>query len=194
MRSIRKAVFGVGLAVALVIGVADAASAHSHGGQLEKVKDSLHRFHSVEYAQRDHGFGLVTDVNGVSCIDDPAGTGDMGYHYANPDLVGDGKIDRFHPEAVLYERRNHGLRPDRDRVHRGAPPEQWTGTQASGSSSVRSSCSSTRRTASACPPSTCCTSGCGRRIHLGLFNPYKPRVSIAHRPRRLRYSAAVRRR
>ena len=109
MRSIRKAVFGVGLAVALVIGVADAASAHSHGGQLEKVKDSLHRFHSVEYAQR-HGFGLVTDVNGVSCIDDPAGTGNMGYHYANPDLLGDGKIDRFHPEAVLYERRNHGLR------------------------------------------------------------------------------------
>jgi len=106
MRAIRKAVLGVGLTAALVLGSVGSASAHPR--QLAEVKESLHRFHNVKYA-RHHGFGLVTDVNGVSCIDDPAGTGNMGYHYANPTLLGDGKIDRFHPEAVLYERRNGDL-------------------------------------------------------------------------------------
>jgi len=104
MRSIRKAVLGVGLTAAVVLGSVAPASAHPR--QLEEVKESLHRFHSVHYAKH-HGFGLVTDINGISCINDPAGTGNMGYHYANGDLITDGKIDRFHPEAFLYERR-HG--------------------------------------------------------------------------------------
>ena len=76
------------------------------------------------YAQR-HGFGLVTDVNGVSCIDDPAGTGNMGYHYANPTLLGDGKIDPFHPEAVLYEHKHDGLRLTA--IEYIVIAEQWTG-------------------------------------------------------------------
>ncbi len=106
MRSIHRSAVGIGIAVAIVLGAVGSASAHP--GQLNEVKESLRRFHSVEYAQQQ-GFGLVIDVNGLSCIDDPADTGNMGYHYANPNLVGDGKIDRFHPEAVLYERRNHNL-------------------------------------------------------------------------------------
>ena len=106
MRSIRKPLVGISLAVAVVLGSVGAASAHPR--QLAAVKQSLRPFHSVKYAQKQ-GFGLVTDVNGVSCIDDPAGTGNMGYHYANPNLIGDGQIDRFHPEAFLYEHRNHRL-------------------------------------------------------------------------------------
>jgi len=90
MRSIRKPLVGIGLAFGIVLGTVGSASAHPR--QLAEVKDSLERFHSVEYAKRQ-GFGLVIDVNGVSCIDDPAGTGNMGYHYANGTLLGDGKID-----------------------------------------------------------------------------------------------------
>jgi hypothetical protein len=107
MRSIRKPLIGLGLAVGIILGGVSPASAHPR--QLAAVKDSLERFHSVGYATRQ-GFGLVIDVNGVSCINDPAGTGNMGYHYANGALLMDGKIDPFHPEAVLYERRDGDLR------------------------------------------------------------------------------------
>jgi hypothetical protein len=63
----------------------------------------------VNFAQR-HDFSLVTDINGVSCIDGPPGEGNMGYRYANGALLTDGKIDRFHPQAVLYESTDDGLR------------------------------------------------------------------------------------
>jgi hypothetical protein len=49
-------------------------------------------------------------VNGVTCIDGPPGEGNMGVHYVNGTLVGDGKIDARHPEAVLYEHAKNGLR------------------------------------------------------------------------------------
>ena len=107
MRSIRKPLVGLGLAVGIILGAVGPASAHPR--QLAAVKDSLERFHNVGYAKRQ-GFGLVIDVNGVSCIDDPAGTGNMGYHYASGALLTDGNIDPFHPEAVLYERRDGDLR------------------------------------------------------------------------------------
>ena len=64
-------------------------------------------------------------MNGVSCIDDPAGTGNMGYHYANPTLLGDGKIDPFHPEAVLYERKHDGFRLTA--IEYIVIAQQWTG-------------------------------------------------------------------
>ena len=48
MRSIRKSVVGIGIVVAIVFGAVGSASAHP--GQLAEVKESLRRFHSVEYA------------------------------------------------------------------------------------------------------------------------------------------------
>ena len=61
------------------------------------------------------GYAQFTDVNGVTCIDGPAGEGNMGIHYVNGDLVGDGKIDAEHPEAV---------------VEYIVLASQWTGSQA----------------------------------------------------------------
>jgi hypothetical protein len=107
MRSLRKPIAAITVVVAALAGVVGAASAHPN--QLEAVKRSLVRFHSVSFAKRN-GFALVTDVNGVSCIDGPRGQGNMGYHYANGALLTDGKIDRFHPEAALYESTDDGLR------------------------------------------------------------------------------------
>jgi hypothetical protein len=99
-----RSVAGLSLAVAVMIGATAAASAQPR--QLDQVKKSLSKFHSNAYAQRQ-GFGLAIDVNGISCIADPQGTGAMGYHYGNPALVGDGQLDPYHPEVILYERR-HG--------------------------------------------------------------------------------------
>ena len=45
MRSIVKTVLGISLTVAIVLGAASAASAHT--GRLGQVKQSLHRFKSV---------------------------------------------------------------------------------------------------------------------------------------------------
>ena len=48
-------------------------------------------------------YGLVTDLSGISCIADPAGSGAMGYHYANIGLIFDGGVlDPSAPEAVVY--------------------------------------------------------------------------------------------
>ena len=174
MRSIVKTVLGISLTVAIVLGAASAASAHT--GRLGQVKQSLHRFKSVSYAQR-HGFGLVTDVNGVSCIDDPAGTGNMGYHYANPTLLGDGKIDPFHPEAVLYEHKHNGFRLTA--IEYIVIAQQWTGHKPPRLFGHEFMLVVSTPTASACPPSTCCTCGCGRRTPSGC-STRTTRTSTAH--------------
>ena len=41
----------------------------------------------------------------LGCVSGPD-HGAMGVHYVNGDLVGDGKIDVSHPEALIYETRN----------------------------------------------------------------------------------------
>jgi hypothetical protein len=57
----------------------------------------------LQNASTDPGRVLVIDVNGISCIADPAGTGAMGYHYANIPLIFDGGVlDASAPEAVVY--------------------------------------------------------------------------------------------
>lgn len=49
------------------------------------------------------GWAEVIDVNGISCIADPAGSGAMGIHFANADRILDGTIDPSRPEAAVYE-------------------------------------------------------------------------------------------
>ncbi len=45
----------------------------------------------------------------LGCVSGPD-KGAMGVHYVNGDLVGDGQIDVAHPEALIYEPANGGLR------------------------------------------------------------------------------------
>jgi len=73
------------------------------------------------------GYKKFTDVNGVTCIDGPAGRGNMGVHYVNGDLVGDGVIDVNHPEAVLYEHTSSG--PKLTAVEYIVPVAAWAGAQ-----------------------------------------------------------------
>jgi hypothetical protein len=48
------------------------------------------------------GYVAITDNQGISCIADPEGSGAMGVHWLNPDLLMDGKIEPSHPEAFVY--------------------------------------------------------------------------------------------
>ena len=50
----------------------------------------------------------VIDVDGISCISDPDGTGDMGVHYVDVDNLQDGRIRRLAPEALIYEPESDG--------------------------------------------------------------------------------------
>jgi hypothetical protein len=44
----------------------------------------------------------ITDLAGISCIADPAGSGAMGIHYLDVNNLMDGKLDPNSPEAVVY--------------------------------------------------------------------------------------------
>jgi len=103
------AVCGSVLALGLIPLVgATAADAGTRHDAIEPVRESTRMFHRVNEAVKA-GYAQFTDVNGVTCIDGPADEGNMGIHYVNGTLVGDGKIDALHPEAVLYEHKNGGL-------------------------------------------------------------------------------------
>jgi hypothetical protein len=62
---------------------------------LDQVKDATKRYKEVEMALRD-GY-LASD----HCEAKP-GVGAMGYHYTNPELLGDRRIRPLHPEQLLY--------------------------------------------------------------------------------------------
>jgi hypothetical protein len=103
------AVVGSVLALGLipVVGAATADAGTRHDA-IKPVRESTRMFHSVKAAV-NAGYAQFTDINGVTCIDGPLAEGNMGIHYVNGTLVGDGKIDALHPEAVLYEKTKAGL-------------------------------------------------------------------------------------
>jgi len=74
----------------------------------------------------------VADVDGITCIEDPHGAGTMGIHYLDGPSLGDGRVDRLAPEALIYEPQEDGsltlvaaeylvLAADWD-AHHAAPP------------------------------------------------------------------------
>jgi hypothetical protein len=89
--------------VPVVAGVAIAASA------FDGAKSATARFHDLEQAKEAGYTVTVADLAGITCIEDPAGTGTMGVHMLNPDLLFDGGvIDADEPEILVYEPRNDG--------------------------------------------------------------------------------------
>ena len=120
-RNDRKILFGLGLAVLLVAGVAliptvaaaeKDAEAHDHAAQAAGLQDELAqvrrvtaRFHRVEEAL-EAGYELGW-VNGsgvriiTNCVSSPT-AGAMGYHYFNAELMADNAVDTLEPEALVY--------------------------------------------------------------------------------------------
>ena len=70
-------------------------------------RQATSKYKSLEVANK-HGYALLTDMNGVECIDMP-GMGAMGVHYVNGSLVGDAVLDTRRPEALVYEQRGGNL-------------------------------------------------------------------------------------
>jgi len=99
----------------LVVGaLITAPSAHAGTSMRDWVPDSQltpYRALASQYAdpsQLGTGWGEVIDVDGISCIADPAGSGAMGVHFANVSRIVDGTVDPRQPEAAVYEPRAHG--------------------------------------------------------------------------------------
>ena len=89
--------------VLAAVGVAVGASA------FDGAKSSTARFHDLEQAKAAGYTVKVADLAGIECIADPAGSGAMGVHMLNPDLLFDGGvIAADEPELLVYELRNDG--------------------------------------------------------------------------------------
>jgi hypothetical protein len=89
----------VAIAGLLLTDTASTAQAHS-GRDLDTVRAATAKFHSIAVAEQ-HGYALLTDAQGIACIDMP-GMGGMGVHWASTALVADKKIQATHPEAMVY--------------------------------------------------------------------------------------------
>jgi hypothetical protein len=92
------------LAVTLVLGVAPASAMPMTGR--EAVPGSALVPYRAMAAPYKHtapaGYGAITDLAGISCIADPAGTGAMGVHWLDGANLFDGQIDPARPEAFVY--------------------------------------------------------------------------------------------
>ena len=64
------------------------------------------QFHDSSLATNSSDWFKVTDVNGISCIDNPAGG--MGVHYVNGARLNDPHEYASAPEAVIYEPQRDG--------------------------------------------------------------------------------------
>ena len=73
---------------------------HGHKAKLDDLRAATAAFRSGPAAPWSVE---VIDLDGISCIEDPHGTGAMGIHYLDPANLFDGSIDRLAPEALIYE-------------------------------------------------------------------------------------------
>jgi hypothetical protein len=89
--------------IALAIALAAIASAGT-GATTGDAESATLKYHTLAVAKA-HGYGLLKDKNGVSCIamDGMPQMGAMGVHYVKKALVGDAVLDARPPEALVYE-------------------------------------------------------------------------------------------
>jgi hypothetical protein len=94
--------FAVMLAVGASVALASSASLKRTTTLPEAVRQATTQFKDVEKAKKA-GYALLH-----GCVSGPQ-EGAMGIHFANGGLVGDGKLDAQHPEALLYESKDGKL-------------------------------------------------------------------------------------
>jgi hypothetical protein len=94
------------LALGMLSATATAAAHPDRSSDLDKARKATSAYRHLPAAQAD-GYALLTDAQGVACIDNP-GVGGMGVHYVKGDLVGDASVDAARPEALVYEPRRRG--------------------------------------------------------------------------------------
>ena len=95
------------LLAALVIGAATVSLVTASPSDLDIARATSARFHSVEQATA-MGYGLLPEGAPLhECIASFDGTGAMGLHYINGNLL-DGVLDPAEPEALVYAPDGHG--------------------------------------------------------------------------------------
>jgi hypothetical protein len=92
----RKRMFLVGSILLIAAALATVAFA-SRQSDLAKLREATAQFHRTQAAQ-DDGYDLVPGLD--HCFDNP-GTGAMGFHYINTDIL-DTTVDPLQPEAMVY--------------------------------------------------------------------------------------------
>jgi hypothetical protein len=100
MRTMQSVWIGLG-AVAFVSCASGGMATHD-APLAQEVRRATERYQDVKAATAA-GYALF-----LGCVGSPQG-GAMGIHYANGDLVGDGKLDAARPEALMYEPRGGKL-------------------------------------------------------------------------------------
>jgi len=77
---------------------------------VEHLRDVTAQFQHIQNAKAA-GYGKLKDAAGIACIEDadPA-MGGMGIHFVNGDLVGDSEVLADHPEALVYQPTEDGLK------------------------------------------------------------------------------------
>lgn len=94
----RRMLFSLALvALGLALGTAPVLAADDG---LDTVRAATAEFKDVKVATAG-GYGILKGTPLEKCIDEP-GSGAMGFHYVNGDLVGDTVLDATKPEALLY--------------------------------------------------------------------------------------------
>jgi hypothetical protein len=102
----KHALAAAAVALALLSMAATAAADPGRSGDLKKAREASAPYRNFDTAKAD-GYDLLTDAQGIACIDNP-GVGGMGIHYVRNELVGDAVVDAASPEALVYEPRRHG--------------------------------------------------------------------------------------
>ena len=100
MRGARTAFAGTLVALTGLLVPFTAPATAGGAGQVATARAATHDFTRPAQA-KGAGYGLLKDAHGIACIS-MMGMGGMGVHYANGALVGDGKIQVRHPEALVY--------------------------------------------------------------------------------------------
>jgi hypothetical protein len=95
----------VGIGCALVAGT-PAAGASSQHSPMNSLRHATARFHNIATAEQ-HKFELLTDAQGIACIDMP-GMGGMGVHYVKMSRVGKPAEHLTKPEALVYAPQQDG--------------------------------------------------------------------------------------
>jgi hypothetical protein len=97
-----------------------------HPAELAALRRAIGPYHNVKAAERGGWNFVIPNLDGSLCFESSAGG--MGFHYADPALIGDGVVDAGKPEALLFEPQKNG-RLRLVAVEYLVPIALWTGAE-----------------------------------------------------------------
>ena len=98
---------GIAVAAIALLAPLTAPATAGTSQQVTAAKNATQDFTHPGSATKQAGYGLFKDLDGIACIA-MKGMGGMGVHYVNGTLLGDGKIQVRHPEALVYRFTTNG--------------------------------------------------------------------------------------